>query len=321
MAIDVGPGATNRATNKAALSTMLTLTNPTNETGCITSVELWFESNATGVIVGTFYGSGLQWTPRAAVAVGSVTSGAKRTIVVSLPTRPGDILGVYYATGTIDAATSNGGGVLVLAGDQTASGEQTYVLSDGHEVSIYATGASSLAVDGGSEALDRANYFVGGGTYIDLTNPTNLPAILTSVQLWCNTAVVAAKLATFSKNGTTFTPGAKVAALGDIAAGSVQTVSVWLSAALAAYVGLHWDSGYVDRSATGGLGVWYKSGDNTGEAAGSYAEYTTMAMSVYVSGFWPQIAKLGALSPGDVLKKCGIPIANVHAACGIHMAE
>jgi hypothetical protein len=107
--VDVADGATDRlATNDTHLFTIVDLNNPVNADGILTSVSFWFNTDATGVIVGVFYGSGASYTCRSYVSIGNVTSGSKQTTAVSLPCKTGDFLGWYCATGAIDYGTAGG---------------------------------------------------------------------------------------------------------------------------------------------------------------------------------------------------------------------
>ena len=48
MAIDIGPGATDRGTSGTP-RTAVAKANPANATGTIDTVELWFNTNGSGV--------------------------------------------------------------------------------------------------------------------------------------------------------------------------------------------------------------------------------------------------------------------------------
>jgi len=157
--IDVGPGATNRATDTITTYTYIDLANIANATGKVTSIELWFNSDATGVSVGTFSVNGgdpTKYTNRASASIGNVTAGAKRTYnapgdFTEFDVSTGDYLGVYMATGTIECDTVGGSGLYFKAGNQMGTGEQTYTNIAGCAVSIYATGSLRLTqVAGGT---------------------------------------------------------------------------------------------------------------------------------------------------------------------------
>jgi len=146
-AIDVGSGAINRSAYRGDSYTRIGLFNPANATGRLQYVELWFETNATGVKVATFSKSGSVFTARDVVTIGNVTAGSKQTFSVDLAVSVGDYIGVYYQTGTISADTSGGTGIYNLYGDHTDDAE-TYALGAGDAISLYATGSSGDIEDG-----------------------------------------------------------------------------------------------------------------------------------------------------------------------------
>ena len=140
--LDIGPGATNRANTNVADFTMIDTANPANVDGEITSVELWFNTSATGVKVGTFeYISGTSFDLRDSETLGAVTAGSKQTFSgLNIACVSGDYIGIYFATGLIDWSASGGSGVYYLAGDQFGAGSQSYTISADTAFSIYGIG-------------------------------------------------------------------------------------------------------------------------------------------------------------------------------------
>jgi hypothetical protein len=140
--LDMGAAAISRAWAWPANYTLIEVSNPCNASGTITKVRMFFSTNATGVKVGTFYGSGTDYTCRASASIGNVSSGAAVEYTVSLAVQSGDFLGIYVASGTIMAATSGGAGNYFKSGDQTAAGQQVYSNSyaETNVLSLYATG-------------------------------------------------------------------------------------------------------------------------------------------------------------------------------------
>lgn len=111
-AIDVGPGATNRATSLAGPRTAIDVTNPANETGTITNFEIWSAGNMSSCYVYTCFNvGGNNFTVRDYEAVGAVTAGAKRTFTVDLDVEVGDNIGVQYPDGGLEFGTSGGTGL------------------------------------------------------------------------------------------------------------------------------------------------------------------------------------------------------------------
>jgi len=143
MIIDIGPGATNRNTYSNAGITYIDLANPANLTGIIDTLQIWANSNLpVGTKIGTFYLSGGQYACRAYYTTTSIiTSGAVRTLTgLSIAVQAGDYLGIYFATGRIERASTGGSGVLWKGGDQFGAGLQTYATFASYAISIYGTG-------------------------------------------------------------------------------------------------------------------------------------------------------------------------------------
>ena len=144
--IDVGPGATNRASTSTTTGyTNLLRGNPANDTGKLTSFEVWANSDLSGVKIGTFYGSGTSWTSRDVESIGNVTAGSKQTFTgKDCDVQTGDIIGAYRTGGNMERDTSGGDGAAYKSGDQFGAGTQTYTDSPGVADSYYATGATLL---------------------------------------------------------------------------------------------------------------------------------------------------------------------------------
>ena len=148
-AIDVGSAAIGRLTYWSAYAaTLIDIANAANDTGKLTSFELWYYSNATGVKAGTFYGSGTSYTSRDVESIGNVTAGSKQTFSgLDCDVTSGDFVGVYADNNfdEIEADTTGGSGVYYKAGDQFGAGTQTYTLwGAAFAISIYGIGATQV---------------------------------------------------------------------------------------------------------------------------------------------------------------------------------
>lgn len=114
-------------------------------------------------------------------------------------------------------------------------------------------------IDIGSEAVSGDNGLGFDYVLIEEANPANLDGKITSVELWCNENLEGCKVAALYKtNGDTFT-SRDVATIGDVAAGSKQTIPVSISVKAGDYIGLAYTAGAVWRS-NGGVGYWYVVG-------------------------------------------------------------
>jgi hypothetical protein len=142
--IDVGPGATSRATGTSQTQTSIDLTNSANATGTLDTFEVWIYGDAaTGVKMGTFSGSGTDYDDRDYFTWGNVASGSKQTSTgQSVDVSTGDYLGIYLGTSYVMVDTSGGSGRYSVAGDKFGSGSATYTLNANQVISIYATGAT-----------------------------------------------------------------------------------------------------------------------------------------------------------------------------------
>ena len=145
--IDIGPGAITRP-SQISCRTIIDLTNPANATGTIDTFEVYFSVvPATMVKMGTFYGSGTDYTSRDSEALGTIIESSKQTFSgLDCDVSAGDYAGIYFLDGNLYQDTSGGYGIYWKAGDQFGAGEQTYALYAGRAVSIYGTGETVAVV-------------------------------------------------------------------------------------------------------------------------------------------------------------------------------
>ncbi len=145
-AIDIGGGASARGSYTANLYTYVDSNNPANDTGTLTSFELWIDvdgGNATGVIVGTFSGSGTSWDDRDYETIGNVTAGSKQTFSgLNCDVTTNDYIGIYTATGRFEKEETGGAGIGYYSGSAFGGGAQTYTWQTGRVISVYGTGAT-----------------------------------------------------------------------------------------------------------------------------------------------------------------------------------
>ena len=149
--IDIGAAATDRNINLAPAYTGIDLENPANDTGTLTSIEIWLALDGSGVKVFTASRDGDKFTPRDVVTLADITAGSKVTRTTDVSSNPialevesGDYIGVYTGGGRVERGASGGSGFYYKAGDQTAAGEQTYTLASGEVLSLYATGVTPV---------------------------------------------------------------------------------------------------------------------------------------------------------------------------------
>lgn len=130
-AIDIGPGADTVAVFGYDTGyTNIDATNPADGSGSITSFEVYAVTGSPlgGAKMGTFYGSGTDYTCRDFESIGTVNAGSKQTFSgLNCTVSSGDIIGIYHSSGSNPVrAIGSGGAFLQLAGDNTANGSQTY---------------------------------------------------------------------------------------------------------------------------------------------------------------------------------------------------
>jgi hypothetical protein len=149
MAIDIGPEASNRATfNSTTSRTFIMLDNPANASGTIDTIQIYVVSGytASGVKVGTFYGSGTTYTCRDYVTIGDIASGGLKTFSdLSISVESGDYIGYIATSGRIEFDETGFAGMYQYKGDAFGGGETVYSLLEGCAVSIYGTGTESSA--------------------------------------------------------------------------------------------------------------------------------------------------------------------------------
>lgn len=149
-AIDVGPGATDRAAagNWTGVTVIQTTAgNVANDTGTLDVFELWFNTGpALTLYMGTLSGSGVKYTSRDSESLGTVNSGSKQTFTgLHCDVATGDFLGIYYTASKNIEQTQTGGGVHYKSGNQFGTGQQTYTAAANYIISIYATGATAAS--------------------------------------------------------------------------------------------------------------------------------------------------------------------------------
>ncbi len=138
--IDVGPGATNRASSAFSAFTVIDLANPANATGTLETVEVWFATGPSAARIGIFYLiSGTTYKCRSSTAdLGAVTSGSKQTYSVSLSINAGDYIGVWFNGGGIEQDTSGGSGVMAYSGEAIDVNDQaSYTSYASRAISVY----------------------------------------------------------------------------------------------------------------------------------------------------------------------------------------
>jgi PKD repeat protein len=158
--LDVGAAASDRASASATGGyTDISLTNPLNATGTLDTVEVFMEVAATGLKVGTFYGTAPNFTCRSMVEIGNAAAGVKETFTTDASANPitltgaaGDYVGYHMDTGSMSYDATGGGGLYYASGDLCNVGNSgTYTLLADRNYSIYASGTDAGSVESDTE--------------------------------------------------------------------------------------------------------------------------------------------------------------------------
>ncbi|MBA7592052.1 hypothetical protein ES708_34225 [subsurface metagenome] len=152
MLIDIGAAASDRATSILGGYTTISLDNPANASGTITSVEIWANVNITGMRVGTFYlVSHTTYKCRDSAVIGDVTAGSKQTFPgLSIDVEAGDLIGCYWDDGKIEMDSSGFAGWYEVSGEHIDPGDEAeYSLREYYAQSLYGTGETAPPVVAG----------------------------------------------------------------------------------------------------------------------------------------------------------------------------
>jgi hypothetical protein len=149
LAIDIGPGATDRAGYFDVDYTYVDKANPANATGNIDTFECWFTANSTGVECACFSASGDVLTTTDFETIGNVTGGSKQTFTgLSMSVTLGDYLGIHWTIVEgrgLEQDSSGGSGMWYMAGDNIPCTSVTFGSIGSYVMSIYGTGTETAA--------------------------------------------------------------------------------------------------------------------------------------------------------------------------------
>lgn len=150
--ITIGAPAIDRASAGAGTYTWVEQSNPANDSGTITSVEVWMFTEASAAEVATFSeGASNVLSTRDYEALGVVASGSKQTFSgLDMDVQTGDYLGFYAGgVGNIDRTDSGETGLWYYASaDKIPCTDETFSSAAGYMISLYGTGATAVAAVG-----------------------------------------------------------------------------------------------------------------------------------------------------------------------------
>lgn len=142
--IDIGMPAVNRGTTMDDY-TIVNMGNPAEESGKITSVEIWANETMTVCEVAIFFVvSGNFLSTRDIHYIGEVIAGSKQTFVVDLNVEAGDYIGLVTGPENIEYDASGFDGVWRLSGDHIPCANVEFSVGSGDAVSLYGTGTTAV---------------------------------------------------------------------------------------------------------------------------------------------------------------------------------
>ena len=139
MAVDIGAEATERGALSSADKTLINKEHPATVAGEITSIDIWAQSDITGLRVGTFYltnGNTLKCRDSEAIA-GTIAEGSKVNKEVTIAVEIGDYIGCFYTGGEIFRDSAGYAGLWDSAGEHIdPDDEDDYSFASGDCISL-----------------------------------------------------------------------------------------------------------------------------------------------------------------------------------------
>ena len=138
------------------------------------------------------------------------------------------------------------------------------------------------SIDVGPGAIDGTSTTTAGTTRIDSVNSANADGTLDTMELWAESNITGAICGTFSGSGTSY-DDRDYESIGAITAGSKQTFSgLNCDVVTGDFLGLFFDSGYIERYA--GTGYYFVSGNKFGSGSATYTWFVNYSISIYATG-------------------------------------
>jgi hypothetical protein len=142
------------------------------------------------------------------------------------------------------------------------------------------------AIDVGPGATDRtSSRSTDNYTIIDLSNPANDTGILNSFEIWVYENSTGIKLGTFYGSSTTYT-SRDYENIGNVTAGSKQTFTGKnCDVSTGDYLGHLHVTGSIERTTTGGSGIYTYGADAFGGGTVTYTILSGSTVSIYATGY------------------------------------
>jgi hypothetical protein len=152
---------------------------------------------------------------------------------------------------------------------------------------IFQLAVLATAIDVGSEALIGDSYVTQAYTRINLNNPANASGKITSIQIYAVSGynLVNAEVGIFyAVDATHYTTRDYDDTIGTVTGGGVRTFAVDLDVEIGDYIGIHWDTGRLAVTSSGGAGGSYASGDTIPCTNQAFSQSGAHLMSLYGTG-------------------------------------
>jgi len=138
----------------------------------------------------------------------------------------------------------------------------------------------------GAAAIDRVDAFVANYTLVNKENPADANGSITSIEIFAVSGnnLANCEVATFSASGNDLT-SRDSEAIGAVTGGSKQTFSGKdMDAQTGDYIGCTYTAGKLECAMSGGLGIWWKAGDNIPCTSVSFSLEGDGVISLYGEG-------------------------------------
>jgi endoglucanase len=136
--------------------TFLDLSNPAETAETLTELDIKPPTAMTGVKVGAFYlVGGTTYHCRSIADISNLDAGVSYHLPISLAVQPGDVIGIFCATGNVVVTYSGGSGFYYAWGDKvTVDSESSFALWGNYPMSLYAHAGTHPVYTSPSSGLD-----------------------------------------------------------------------------------------------------------------------------------------------------------------------
>lgn len=309
--ITAGPGALERANAANPGYTWICVANPANASGTMTTFRLRVKTAMTGVVVGTFYGSGTYYQSRDHSVIGNISATGLQTFSgLDVDVVVGDYVGIYWSAGNLAFAVGAGTNAYFWTGNAFGAGVKSFATHTGIFGIDAAGDVTVLCL--GPGAFDRSSAITNGLTIIPLDNPAVMSGTVNEVELWSASSMTGTVICAMyaSGDGYIVRPGSRCV-IGVVSSGAKRTFS-GLSIPVQAgdFIALYYSGGTVKANVS--LDRNYnKAGDQT-NVSGLITEWVTGGgiPSIFATG-------VGSIGWGYIQAIDGVIAISIEAIDGV----